>query len=168
MKAAREDVEVRLIAVVGIFLFFPVIVSFAVAPGVVAFEYIGILFHLTLFLLVARLKAPEWAKAAGYGWLILDVATGALIINSVPYEIAIAVRFGGHVLGGVWIATSSQLAPRTIAVVGTITDVWLAGYTFVAPFVPKIFLAPASLLVIVWLGLLAWKSGALYASQEAG
>ena len=52
----------------------PVVASFRFAPGIWWAEYVGILYHLAMFLLVFKLPAPEWAKAAGYGWLLLDVA----------------------------------------------------------------------------------------------
>jgi hypothetical protein len=34
---------------------------------------LGMAPHLLLFPVVAALPAPRWAKAAGYGWLVIDV-----------------------------------------------------------------------------------------------
>lgn len=64
-------------------------------------------FHLAVFLLVFKLPAPEWAKAAGYGWLLLDVAAGTLRINQVQPAIAQQVRLGGHIFAGIWIVMAS-------------------------------------------------------------
>lgn len=100
--------------------------------------------------------APPWAKAAGFGWITLDVLTGALLINEVPAELADQIRLGGHILAGLWIVTAA-LVHRVAAVriVGTVTGTWLGGYTFVAPFVPEGSLGPAAGMLIVWLILLA-------------
>lgn len=56
-------------------------------PGVVWPEYIGVFFHLAILLLVSRSDAPTGPKAAGYGWITLDVLTGILTINEVADEI---------------------------------------------------------------------------------
>jgi hypothetical protein len=84
-SAARPSTTV--LAIVPIILFIPTLISFAVSePGVVWPQYTGVLFHLAILLLIAGLDAPSWAKAAGYGWIILDVLTGILSINGVPPE----------------------------------------------------------------------------------
>jgi hypothetical protein len=36
---------------------------------------LGVAPHLLLFPVVAALPAPRWAKAAGYGWLAIDIST---------------------------------------------------------------------------------------------
>src|SRR6266567_220686 len=40
--------------------------------------------HLLLFPVVAALPAPRWAKAAGYGWLVIDISTDIMGLNGVP------------------------------------------------------------------------------------
>ncbi|MGX6600812.1 hypothetical protein ACWKSP_01545 [Micromonosporaceae bacterium Da 78-11] len=147
----------RTMAILPIILFIPSLVSFAVAePGMVWPEYTGVFFHLAILLLISRMDAPGWAKAAGYGWVALDVLTGIMSINGVAHEITWPVRIGGHVLAGVWIATSSACA-RTwaVRVVGVLTGVWLGSYSFVADVAPEPVLYPASLLIVAWFALLA-------------
>jgi len=145
------------LAIAPIVLFVPSLVSFAVSePGVVWPEYTGVFFHLAILLLIARLDAPDWAKAAGYGWIILDVLTGILSINGVDYDITWPVRLGGHVLAGVWLVTAALYArQRAVQVTGIATGLWLGSYSFIAPNVPEYVLYPASLLIVAWFALLA-------------
>lgn len=137
-------------------LFVPVVTSFFIesAESEKWPEYIGIFFHLAVLPLVARLSAPEWGKAAGYGWLTVDIVVGVLAINDVTAGLTEILRLGGHVCAGVWIITSS-LCSRSwpIRIVYTLTGVWLAGYSFVAPVTPSQLLTPASLLAVVWFAL---------------
>jgi hypothetical protein len=155
----------RMLAIAAIVFFAPVVVTFAVAPGIWWADYPGILFHLSLFLLVSKLEAPEWAKMAGCSWLTLDVLTGAMTLNNVPHAIADYVRLGGHIFAGMWIVGVSLRGSRPVRIVGLVTGSWMSLYTFVSPFVPRTALAPASILVLVWLGLIAWQNGGK--SQEA-
>jgi len=37
--------------------------------------WLPIVAHVLLFPVVAALPAPKWAKAAGYGWLMIDITT---------------------------------------------------------------------------------------------
>ncbi|SDG48386.1 hypothetical protein SAMN05216553_108282 [Lentzea fradiae] len=158
LSADREILGFRTIALIPFALFAPVVVSFAVAPGVVGFEYVGVLFHLSVLFLVARMDAPEWARAAGYGWLALDVAVGAMMINGVSPDVASPMRLGGHVLAGVWIVTASLLARSVVVrVLGVAGGGWLGLYTFFAPFLPQGALGPAAVLVLAWFVSLAWK-----------
>lgn len=155
----RTRLRTRTMAIVPIVLFLPTLVSFAVSePGVVWPEYTGVFFHLAILLLVARLDAPAWAKAAGYSWVALDVLTGIMSINGVAYDITWPVRLGGHVFAGTWILMSSLFARhQPTRVVGALAGIWLGSYSFVANIAPHAALAPSSLLIIVWFVLLAAK-----------
>ncbi|MBP2334903.1 hypothetical protein JOF41_001081 [Saccharothrix coeruleofusca] len=62
-----------------------------------------------ILFLISRMDAPMWAKAAGFGWITLDVLAGALLINEVPAELPDQIRLGGHIPAG--------------------TGTWLGGYT---------------------------------------
>ncbi|WP_434598939.1 hypothetical protein [Streptomyces sp. A5-4] len=158
LTPTREVLSFRTLAVLPSVLFMPSLVTFAVAPGAVAAEYTGVLFHLAIMFIVARLPAPQWAKAAGFGWLTLDVLSAIMTINEVPHEIAWSVRLGGHVLAGMWFITTSLLArPRSIRVVGVVLGTWLALYSFLGNVLPQEFLFPGGILVPVWFLLLAWK-----------
>ena len=147
---------VRARALLSAALFVPPLVSFAVDAGARWAEYPGILFHLSLLLLVPLLNAPTWARAAGYSWLAIDVLAGALLINNVSHDIADPVRLGGHILGGLWVAVASfHSTSLAIRVVGMVGGLWLGGYTFVATIAPEGALAPAGILITIWLILLA-------------
>ncbi len=152
----RHYAGLRLVALLPLFLFLPIVITFFVAPDVAWGEYLGVLFHLSILFLVSRLEAAPWAKAAGYGWVVLDVLSGILTINAVEYDTAWAVRLGAHVLAGVWIVASSLVSHSwPVLVVGVLTGGWLAGYSFVAPFLPEVFLRPAGIMILVWFTLLA-------------
>lgn len=160
MTDPARSLPVRWIAAAAFIFFAPVVVSIIVAPGAAwGRNYPGILFHLALFLLVAKLEAPEWARAAGYGWLILDVMTAVLTLNGVPYELYIYDRLGGHIFGGIWIATASLSGSRPVKIVGLISGIWLFAFTFVSPFLPLTVLGPTSPLILVWLAIIAWQNG---------
>jgi hypothetical protein len=105
---------------------------------------------------VPLLNAPAWARAAGYGWLAIDVLAGSLLINNVPHDIADPVRLGGHILGGLWVAVASFHVPSpAIRLPGMVAGTWLGGYTFVATIAPEGALGPAGILFTIWLILLA-------------
>ncbi|WP_434441585.1 hypothetical protein [Lentzea sp. E54] len=156
LDARRHYVSLRYLAILPLVLFFPAVIAFFVNPEVEWGEYLGVFFHLSIFFLVSRLDAAPWAKAAGYGWVTLDVLAGILMINEIEYDIAWAVRLGGHVLAGVWIVASS-LVSRVwpVIVVGMITGLWLASYSFVGTVLPETYLRPAGILILVWFALLA-------------
>jgi hypothetical protein len=151
--------SVRVLALAAILSWVPVAVGFAMTPKPWWINYPGIVFHLSLFFLVPRLPAPSWARAAGYGWLIIDTTVGVLSLNGVPDAIAQPMRLGGHIFAGIWIAVSSLSGSTPMMVTGLISGIWLFVFTFVSPFYPMSALGPASLVVLVWLGLPAWQNG---------
>ncbi|MFY1650979.1 hypothetical protein ACN27J_08785 [Solwaraspora sp. WMMB762] len=156
----RHYASLRLVALLPLFLFLPAVIAFFVDPDVTWGEYLGVFFHLSILFLVSRLPAVPWAKAAGYGWVALDVLAGIMMINGIEYETAWAVRLGGHVLAGVWIVTSSLASHFwPVRVVGVLTGVWLAGYSFVGTHLAEEFLRPAGIMILVWFALLATFDG---------
>ena len=129
-----RPVSVRTIAVSALLFYVPVVISSVAVPGAAWIRnYPGILFHLAVFLLVSRLDAPDWARAAGYGWLVLDVTTGVLALNGIPRATHEYVRLGGHVFGGAWIAITSLSGSRPLKVVGLVTGIYLSGFPFLSP-----------------------------------
>ncbi len=145
------------IALPALILFAVVVVSFSRPHRPWWTDYPGIIWHLLTFILVAKLDAPDWARAAGYGWLVIDVLVGVLTLNHVPAALYFPIRLGGHVFGGTWITMASLSGSPAMRIVGVIAGVWLAGYSFVSPFVSPKALGPDSILVIVWLGIIAWR-----------
>jgi hypothetical protein len=145
----------RPFAIAAILFFIPALISFALRQRGLWAEYPGIFFHLSIFFLVSMLEAPSWGKAAGYLWIGLDVLTGALMINHVPFEIAFNVRLGGHIFAGLWLMATSWRATKGMKITGMIAGIWLSGYTFLAPLLPAVFLSPASILMVIWLVIVA-------------
>ena len=165
MVVSDSSFSARASALAAILLFLPVMVTFAVAPGVWWVNYPGILFHLALFLLVPKLEAPDWAKAAGYGWLVLDVQAGVMGLNGVPHAILDYVRLGGHIFAGIWIVTASLSGSIPVKVSGITAGSLMFLYSFASPFLPLQVLFPASIIVIIWLGFIAAQNGPRSAFQ---
>ena len=155
-----RSVAARWFSLAAMLLFIPIALSFVITPRPWWNDYPGILFHLAMFGLVAKLDAPDWAKAAGYGWLFLDVTTGIMTLNNVPMSTAIYVRLGGHIFGGIWLIVASLSGSRAMRFVGFIAGLWLIAYSFVSPFVPIKALGPQALLVLIWLAIVSWRYGA--------
>lgn len=153
----REILSFRQVAILPVLLFVPTMLAFVLFPGTKISNVIGIFFHLAALFVVSRMPAPQWAKACGFGWLVLDVLCGAMIMNDVPHAIAWPVRLGGHILAGIWVVTASLLCRYwDLRIVGVVTGLWLAGFTFFATVLPVSLLGPPGVLTCVWFGLLAW------------
>lgn len=153
----KELLGFRTVAILPIVLFVPTMILGLVATGSKVGAALGVLFHLTILFVVSRMPAPMWAKAAGFGWLTLDVAAGAMTLNDVPWTIALPVRLGGHILAATWLITVSLICrPLALRIVGVVTGLWLGLFTFFASVLPLALLGPPGVLVVVWLGLLAW------------
>jgi hypothetical protein len=117
---------------------------------------LGVAEHLVLFPVIAALPAPRWAKAAGYGWLVIDMATDIMQLNGVPKETYLALRYGGHISAAVWIASASWQAKGVLRIVGEFVALDLVVYSFIA-FIPFTFIVlfPSLLLLPLWLVLIA-------------
>jgi hypothetical protein len=139
-------------AYVGAVLFTLLIVLFNAMPqNFVPISVVAVAFHLVLFPVVAELPSTEWARAAGYGWLVLDIASNIMLLNGVDEHTCTALRYGAHIPAIVWIITSSLKCNRSMQIVG-ITQAFIMGsYSFVAPWAPMWILYPAMVLLIVWL-----------------
>ncbi|SRR6266581_1101914 len=116
---------------------------------------LGIAPHLLLFPVVAALPAPQWARQAGYGWLVIDIATDIMQLGSVPTPIYLPLRYGGHVSAALWIALASWQAKGATRIVGLLLAIVLGGYSFIAPFDPTHFvgLLPGLVLLPTWFAL---------------
>lgn len=159
MNDPAASLSPRVLATAALLFFVPVVISFAVAPGKWWINYPGILFHLALFLLVPKLDAPEWARAAGYGWLLLDVTSGVMTMGNVAHDVAYFERYGGHIFAGIWITTVSLSGSRPVKITGVLAGALLFLYSFVARFVPPVALSVTSPLILIWLGFIAWQNG---------
>ncbi|WP_157507081.1 hypothetical protein [Ktedonobacter racemifer] len=117
------------------------------------FCVLGIATHMTLLPVVDALPGPRWGKAAGYGWIAIDMATEIMQLNGVPHATYIALKYGGHISAAVWFATASWRQKGTMRVVGLLLALVLGGYSFVAPFDPTHFigLLPSLVLIPTWI-----------------
>lgn len=149
----------RFTAFASIAFFLPVIYSFGTGFYVWWLEYLGIFFHLAMFMLVYSLKAPEWARAAGYGWLILDTSMGVLALKGIDPIIIEAIRLGGHLFAGIWIVPTALTGSLPSKIAGTIAGAGLFLFTFLSPFLSMEALAPASIMLVIWLGIIVWQNG---------
>jgi len=139
-------------AYVGAVLFAILIILFNTSPKMVfPIAMVAVLFHVVLFPVVAVLPSTNWAKAAGYGWLILDIASNVMQLNGVDQQITSALRYGGHIPAILWIIVASLRCNTAIMIVGILQALVMGSYSFVAPWVPMWYLYPAMILLIIWL-----------------
>ena len=110
--------------------------------------------HLVLFPIVAALAAPRWARAAGYGWLVVDMATDIMALNGVPPLIYLSLRYGGHISSAVWAGSASWQARGAIRLVGLLYAFNIAIYSYI-PHGSFLILLPSAILLPTWLILLA-------------
>lgn len=108
--------------------------------------------HLLMFPVVEALPAPRWARYAGYGWLVIDIATDIMQLNGVPSTTYLAMRYGGHISAALWIASASWQIKGAIRITGLLLALDLAVYSFIA-FIPFTFviLIPSLVLLPLWL-----------------
>lgn len=148
-----EVLGFRTIAFLPAIIFVPTISSEVALPGTSIGPIFGVFFHLAALFFVSRVPAPQWAKAAGFGWLALDVAVavGIMDVNGVPENIFMPMRLGGHVLAATWIIAVSLLSrPIAFRVVGLVTAALLALYSFLGTVLPVNFLIVPSVGTVVW------------------
>src|SRR6516165_9660010 len=99
----------------------------------------------------------------GYGWLLLDVVAGALMIDLVPRAIAGKVRLGGHIFAGIRFVMASLQGSPAPKLAGLPAGLFLFAYTFASPFLPSAWLSPASILVLsTYFSRLRWPCLALW------
>jgi hypothetical protein len=115
----------------------------------------AIAFHLLLFPVVAALPAPEWGRAAGYGWLVIDIVTNVMAINGVTDAGTTAMRLGGHIAAVTWVASAAWPARGWTRAVGFALALVLGTYSFWGQFQPPAAIMPAMLLMLAWVVLAA-------------
>lgn len=138
-------------AYAGAFLFTVLVVLFNTMPQHIAVPVVAVAFHVVLFPVVAALPSADWARAAGYGWLVLDIAANIMYINNVDEQTTTALRYGAHIPAALWIITASLKGNRFMRVTGILQAVIMGSYSFIAPWAPMWVLYPAMLLLIIWL-----------------
>ena len=158
MKNELNSIKTASIAAYfGAFLFAVLVILFNTMPqNVILIVIVAVAFHVVLFPVVAILPSTDWARAAGYGWLTLDIAANIMQLNGVDEHITSALRYGAHIPAIIWIITSSLKCNRPIQIVGLLQALVMGSYSFLAPWVPMWYLYPAMILLIIWLILLGF------------
>jgi hypothetical protein len=151
-------IDALLFAIHLITYFIPAIRDAKVTSAPLASELLAIIAvaeHALLFPIVALLPAPNWAKHAGYGWLVIDIATDIMQLNNVAAATYLPMRYGGHIAAAIWIASASWQAKGAFRVIGLILAIDLAIYSFIA-FIPFTFiiLIPSLILLPLWIVLI--------------
>jgi hypothetical protein len=119
--------------------------------GAEALALLAVAEHLILFPVIAALPAPKWARAVGYGWLVLDIATDIMQLNGVVKLTYLSLRYGANVAAALWIASASWQGKGAMRVIGVIVALDLTIYSFIA-FIPFTFvmLIPSIVLLPLW------------------
>jgi hypothetical protein len=133
--------------------FIPRGVSGLVQDGTVPGALLGNAEHLLLFPIIAALPAPRWAKSAGYGWLVVDMATDIMALQGVPPTIYLPLRYGGHISAALWAASAALQAKGAVRIVGVLYALDLALYSYL-PHGAFFVLLPSAVLLPLWLVLL--------------
>jgi len=119
--------------------------------GAEALALLAVAEHLILLPVIAALPAPGWARAAGYGWLVLDIATDIMQLNGVGKLTYLGLRYGANVAAAIWIASAAWQGKGAMRVIGVIVAIDIALYSFIA-FIPFTFLVlvPSLVLLPLW------------------
>ncbi len=121
-------------------------------PLAEALALLAVVEHLLLLPVIAALPAPSWARAGGYGWLVLDIATDIMQVNGAVKLTYLTLRYGANIAAALWIASASWRATRPMRVIGVIVAFTLVLYAYIA-FLPWAFLVlvPSLFLLPLWL-----------------
>lgn len=139
--------------------------AFTEGPGQYLREYVGLVWHLSMYFFISKLPVPEWGRRAGTYWIVLDVLSGLLYLNNfygicgdlnlgiaaVSLTLPNAVRYAAHVFEGLWLISSAATTRnKLIKICGVVAGVLLAAYSFVCPFAPSWMLMLNVPFMLVW------------------
>src|SRR4051812_43661025 len=118
-------------AIVAAILFAIMIPMFKMAAGnsniAVVVAILAVAFHVLLFPVVAQLRAPEWARAAGYAWLAIDTTLNIMSLNGADAHAVTQVRLGAHIMAALWAGNASLHRETIVKVVGIAFAIAIAG-----------------------------------------
>lgn len=118
----------------------------------------SILGYFLLFPVINHVKAPVWAKTAGYVWLIMDITATVMPLYGVQPEIYNSLRLGGaHMATAVWIAGVSKQHKGAVGILGIPLAVFLVAYSFLQLFFPAVLLEYFFGFLIIWFILLLYR-----------
>lgn len=144
--------------------------AFTSGTGQYVREYLGLIWHISMFFFINKLPTPEWGKRAGTFWIVLDVLSGLLYMNNfygimgdltlgitvVSLTLPNTVRYAAHIFEGLWMISSAQTTNnKVIRICGILAGVLLAGYSFVCPFAPEWMLMLNTPFTLVWIFMIA-------------
>jgi hypothetical protein len=151
MSATRSAYAGATLFVVLIVLFSQLGASQPSTPMLITMGVIGAAAHLVLLPVVAAMPAPAWARAAGYGWLVIDTMLNVASVNGLDPGIAGALRLGGHASAVVWMAAAAQHAHGPVKIIGWPLAIYLGFHAFGAPWLPAWVIFPPFVTIPIWL-----------------
>lgn len=128
-------------------------------------EYLGLIWHLSMFFFINKLPTPEWGKKAGTYWIVLDVLSGLMYLNnfygltgdlslgivSISLTLPEITRYAAHIFEGLWLISSSLTTDhKIIKICGLMAGLLLMAYSFVCPFAQEWLLMLNVPFMIVW------------------
>jgi hypothetical protein len=139
------------------------------AALVIALAVVAIAQHLVVLPVVAALPAPQWARLAGYGWLIVDMGTDLAQLAGTPKSTYLTARFIINLVAALWIAAASWRGRGAFRGVGLFVAADFACYSFLAFLSPKAFVVvlPSLVLLPAWFVLAGQRLAQLPASTSA-
>jgi hypothetical protein len=135
----------------------------SIAPRARWVQVVGVGAHALLLPLTARLAAPDWVRAMGYGWVAVDGAASIAVLGGKAPASVMPVRLGGHLLAAAWLVGAAQSLPQPARWLGLLAASCLGGHTLLAPFTqhkPPVLLYASGPLLVGWLGALSYTSPA--------
>ena len=90
---------------------------------------IGIGYHALLLPAVADLPAPEWARSAGFAWMLIDIVLNGAAYIGFAEKVSDPLRQGVHLLSALWVIVAGWSNGPALGVLGT-----LLGTVFVTRF----------------------------------
>lgn len=143
--------------------------AFTEGTGQYIREYLGLVWHLSMYFFICKLPVPEWGRRAGSFWIVLDVTAGLLYLNNfygitgdlslgiaaVSLTLPNTVRYAAHIFEGLWMISSAMTTRnKVIRVCGVAAGSLLILYSLVCPFAPGwlLFLnVPFTLVWMIWI-----------------
>lgn len=159
--------QLKTLSVVGFSLLLVSTPFFAFTSGTGQYirEYLGLVWHLSMFFFINKLPTPEWGRKAGTYWIVLDVLSGLLYLNNfygitsnlslgiaaVSLTLPNVTRYAAHIFEGLWLGSSAITTQnKTIKVCALAAGSLIALYSFLCPFAPEWLLTLNVPFMLVW------------------
>jgi hypothetical protein len=125
--------------------------------------------HLAVFPVVAVLRAPPWARAAAYVWLLVDMGTELLQLGGASKSVYLVIRLAVNVLAALWIASASWRARGAMRGIGLFVALDAAAYSCVGLFFTRAFIVtlPSLILLPIWFALVGRSLAGMVAPHDA-